>query len=108
MFGATNVVPPAAMNAPIAIGNHPREVEVGSIELLPIPPTAVYRRVSHSASQGGTPALRANGGDTSAISLERVEASSWCHECHRDAVRAWRRRNRDRENAHRRVAYARR
>ena len=31
--------------------------------------------------------------------------SSWCRECHREAVRDWRRRNRERENAHRRKRY---
>jgi len=30
--------------------------------------------------------------------------SSWCRACHREAVRAWRRRNRDLENARRRAA----
>jgi hypothetical protein len=29
--------------------------------------------------------------------------SSWCRECHRNSVRDWRRRNRERENARRRV-----
>ena len=29
--------------------------------------------------------------------------SSWCRSCHRDAVRAWRRRNREIENARRRA-----
>ena len=29
--------------------------------------------------------------------------SSWCRECHREAVRDWRRRNRERENARRRT-----
>ncbi len=29
--------------------------------------------------------------------------SSWCRSCHRNAVRDWRRRNRDRENARRRT-----
>jgi len=33
--------------------------------------------------------------------------SSWCRECHREAVRDWRRRNRERENARRREAYRR-
>jgi predicted sulfurtransferase len=33
--------------------------------------------------------------------------SSWCRECHRNAVRDWRRRNRERENARRREAYRR-
>ncbi len=32
--------------------------------------------------------------------------SSWCRECHREAVRDWRRRNRERENADRRAATA--
>jgi hypothetical protein len=32
--------------------------------------------------------------------------SSWCRECHREAVRAWRRLNRDRENAQRRARTA--
>ena len=31
--------------------------------------------------------------------------SSACRECHREAVRNWRRRNRDQENAARRAAY---
>jgi hypothetical protein len=31
--------------------------------------------------------------------------SSWCKEAHRGAVRSWRARNRDRENARRREAY---
>ena len=34
--------------------------------------------------------------------------SSWCKEAHRDAVRNWRARNRERENARRREAYRRR
>jgi len=33
--------------------------------------------------------------------------SSWCRDCHREAVRSWRARNRDRENARRREAYRR-
>ena len=33
--------------------------------------------------------------------------SSWCRECHRNAVRDWRRRNRESENARRREAYRR-
>jgi hypothetical protein len=32
--------------------------------------------------------------------------SSWCSECHRAAVRAWRQRNRDEENRRRRARYA--
>jgi len=32
--------------------------------------------------------------------------SSWCRECHRNAVRDWRARNRERENADRRAATA--
>jgi hypothetical protein len=31
--------------------------------------------------------------------------SSWCRACHRQAVRDWRARNRDRNNARRREAY---
>jgi len=34
--------------------------------------------------------------------------SSWCKEAHREAVRDWRRRNREIENARRREAYRRR
>ena len=33
--------------------------------------------------------------------------SSWCREAHRNAVRDWRRRNRESENARRREAYRR-
>ncbi len=40
-------------------------------------------------------------------SIQSSGLSSWCRECHREAVRDWRRRNRERENARRREAYRR-
>jgi len=42
-------------------------------------------------------------GDFPRSSVQSSGLSSWCKEAHREAVRAWRRRNRERENARRRA-----
>jgi hypothetical protein len=45
--------------------------------------------------------------DFPSSAMQSSGLSSWCRPCHRQAVRSWRARNRDRENARRREAYRR-
>jgi predicted nucleic acid-binding Zn ribbon protein len=88
-------------------------VFLGALAALPCPPGFGEGNAHAKIGNHLEPDGRRCTGCCRWLSLEEFPAnhrmhlgvSSRCRECHREAVRDWRRRNRDRENADRRAAY---